>query len=387
MIFDWTEQDVRISEIQKLLDAGYEIEIDSPDGYVPVKYFIDKGEYQEYILSMDDGTLIRCNEKHLFETPDGWKYAEDLIDEEYSFLTKTGYQKGIVKKTDNMIPIVDIHVDHPNHRYYTETVSSHNTGVGKSLFMCHMASACLSQNLNVLYITLEMAEERIAERIDANLLDISVDDLHKLHKSMYDKKIENLRKTTKGKLIVKEYPTASANVNHFRALLNELNLKRSFVPDIIFVDYLNICSSSRIKSGSNVNSYTFVKAIAEELRGMAVEHKVPVVSATQTTRSGFSNTDVGLEDTSECIYVKEKIQLRNGTTKEIGDVKVGDQIIANDDYKTVQLVHHKKMKKCFRIKTKSGKEIIVSEDHVFPTKDGRMSIKTGLSIGSVLRTI
>ena len=173
------------------------------------------------------------------------------------------------------------------------------TGVGKSLFMCHVASSCLSQNQNVLYITLEMAEEKIAERIDANLLDIAVDDLHALSKDMYDKKIENLSKTTKGKLIVKEYPTASANVNHFRALLNELNLKRSFVPDIIFVDYLNICTSSRIRPGSNVNSYTYIKSIAEELRGLAVENKIPIVSATQTTRSGYSNTDVGLEDTSE----------------------------------------------------------------------------------------
>ena len=173
------------------------------------------------------------------------------------------------------------------------------TGVGKSLFMCHVASACLSQNQNVLYITLEMAEEKIAERIDANMLDIAVDDLHALSKDMYDRKIENLRKTTKGKLIVKEYPTASANVNHFRALLNELNLKRSFVPDIIFVDYLNICTSSRIRQGANVNSYTYIKSIAEELRGLAVENKIPIVSATQTTRSGYSNTDVGLEDTSE----------------------------------------------------------------------------------------
>ena len=173
------------------------------------------------------------------------------------------------------------------------------TGVGKSLFMCHVASSCLAQNQNVLYITLEMAEEKIAERIDANLLDIAIDDLQSLPKDLYDKKINNLSKTTKGKLIIKEYPTASANVNHFRALLNELNLKRSFVPDIIFVDYLNICTSSRIKTGSNVNSYTLIKSIAEELRGLAVENKLPIVSATQTTRAGYSSTDVGLEDTSE----------------------------------------------------------------------------------------
>ena len=173
------------------------------------------------------------------------------------------------------------------------------TGVGKSLFMCHVASSCLAENKNVLYITLEMAEEKIAERIDANLLDIAIDDLHNLPKDLYDSKIANLEKTTKGKLIIKEYPTAAAGVNHFRALLNELNLKRSFVPDIIFVDYLNICTSSRIRSGANVNSYTLIKSIAEELRGLAVENKIPIMSATQTTRAGYSNTDVGLEDTSE----------------------------------------------------------------------------------------
>ena len=165
--------------------------------------------------------------------------------------------------------------------------------------MCHVAASCLSQNQNVLYITLEMAEEKIAERIDANLLDVSIDDLHDLPKDIYDRKINNLNRTIKGKLIIKEYPTASASVNHFRALLNELNLKRSFVPNIIFVDYINICTSSRIKAGANVNSYTYIKSIAEELRGFAVENKIPIVSATQTTRSGYSNTDVGLEDTSE----------------------------------------------------------------------------------------
>jgi len=173
------------------------------------------------------------------------------------------------------------------------------TGVGKSLFMCHHAAACLTQNKNVLYITLEMAEERIAERIDANLLDMPIDQLIDLPKMMYVKKVDKLKQKTKGKLIVKEYPTASASTLHFKNLLSELKLKRDFVPDIIFVDYLNICSSARIKSGSNVNTYTYVKAIAEELRGLAVENDLPIVSATQTTRQGFVSTDLGLEDTSE----------------------------------------------------------------------------------------
>ena len=173
------------------------------------------------------------------------------------------------------------------------------TGVGKSLFMCHFAANCLSQGYNVLYITLEMAEERIAERIDANLLNIRLDDLVSLPKSMYDKKMEDLRNKFSGRLIIKEYPTAAASTNHFRALLNELNLKRSFKPNIIFVDYINICSSARIRPGQYVNSYSYVKSIAEELRGLAVEFDVPIMSATQTNRQGFQNTDVGLEDTSE----------------------------------------------------------------------------------------
>ena len=173
------------------------------------------------------------------------------------------------------------------------------TGVGKSLFMCHCAAANLSIGKNVLYITLEMAEERIAERIDANLLNIEIDRLSSMPKETYIKKVDRLKETTKGKLIIKEYPTASANVTHFKHLLNELKLKRQFIPDIIYIDYLNICSSARIKHGSNVNSYTFIKAIAEELRGLAVEFKVPLVSATQTTRSGYSSTDVELTDTSE----------------------------------------------------------------------------------------
>ena len=181
----------------------------------------------------------------------------------------------------------------------TLNIALAGTGVGKSLFMCHMAANCLSQGRSVLYITLEMAEERIAERIDANLMNISIDDLHKLAKQMFDDKINSIAQKTNGKLVIKEYPTASAHSNHFRGLIKELAIKKSFKPDIIFIDYLNICASSRFKANGNVNSYMYIKAIAEELRGLAVETNVPIMSATQTTRSGFSNSDVGLEDTSE----------------------------------------------------------------------------------------
>jgi replicative DNA helicase len=173
------------------------------------------------------------------------------------------------------------------------------TGVGKSLFMCHVAAGVLTQGKNVLYITMEMAEERIAERIDANLLNLTMDELKVIDKDIFDNRIKKISSKTQGKLIVKEYPTAGAHAGHFRALLEELKLKREFLPDIIFIDYLNICASQRMKQGGSINSYTYIKSIAEELRGLAVEYNVPIVSATQTTRSGFTNSDPGLEDTSE----------------------------------------------------------------------------------------
>ena len=181
----------------------------------------------------------------------------------------------------------------------TLNIALAGTGVGKSLFMCHVAASVLLQGRNVLYITLEMAEERIAERIDANLLNIPIQQLNELPKQMFETKVNSLAKKTQGTFIIKEYPTASAHSGHFKALLNELALKKSFRPHIIFIDYLNICSSSRFKGGSNINSYTLVKSIAEELRGLAVEFNVPIVSATQTTRSGFGSSDVELTDTSE----------------------------------------------------------------------------------------
>ena len=181
----------------------------------------------------------------------------------------------------------------------TLNIALAGTGVGKSLFMCHFASSVLLQGKNVLYITLEMAEEKIAERIDANLLNINIQDITDLPKVMYENKVTSVSKKTQGSLIIKEYPTASAHSGHFKALLNELALKKSFRPDIIFIDYLNICASSRYRTNNNVNSYSYIKAIAEELRGLAVEANLPIVSATQTTRSGFASSDVDLTDTSE----------------------------------------------------------------------------------------
>ena len=199
----------------------------------------------------------------------------------------------------------------------TLNIALAGTGVGKSLFMCHVASSILIQGKNVLYITLEMAEEKIAERIDANLLNVNIQDITDLPKSMFETKVDDISKKTQGTLIIKEYPTASAHSGHFKSLLNELALKKSFRPDIIFIDYLNICASSRYRSNGNVNSYSYIKAIAEELRGLAVEANLPIVSATQTTRSGYGSNDVELTDTSESFGLPADLMFALISTEEL----------------------------------------------------------------------
>jgi hypothetical protein len=299
----WNEEEISIGKIKDLIEQGYEIEVDSPDGWVEVSDFVNKGLYEEFVLTLEDGNMtpIRCNAQHLFETSLGWKSARELLSiGKFKVLTREGYKNANIYLTGNKIPIVDIQVEHENHRYYTENVSSHNTGVGKSLFMCHCAAANLSMGMDVLYITAEMAEEKIAERIDANLLDVPIERMQNVSEGLFKDRIHSLKNKTTGKLIIKEYPTSQANVGHFRSLLNELKLKKGFVPTIIYIDYLNICASFRLKSmGGSINSYSYIKAIAEEVRGLAVEFDVPIVSATQTTRSGYGSSDPGLEDTSE----------------------------------------------------------------------------------------
>jgi archaellum biogenesis ATPase FlaH len=246
----------------------------------------DKVHTKDAIPTILSDALSVCFDNHI-----GHDYLEDF-DERYDFYHRVEekiafdldlFNKitkgGLSKKTLNVVLA--------------------GTGVGKSLFMCHVAASTLMQGKNVLYITMEMAEERIAERIDANLMNIGMDELKVIDKSVFESRVSKVAKKTQGKLIIKEYPTAGAHAGHFRALLEELKLKREFKPDMVIIDYLNICSSSRMKQGANVNSYTYIKSIAEELRGLAVEMAVPILSATQTTRSGFSNTDVELTDTSE----------------------------------------------------------------------------------------
>lgn len=296
---NWIENESKISDIQELL-LDNEVEIDSPDGFVGVSEFVDKGTWEEYLVTDIKGNCVSVNENHLFQTLDGWVLTKNLQNGDLILKDDGEYHPIQVTKTGNMVPIVDIVVEHENHRYYANGFSSHNTNVGKSLAMCHMAAAALSQGKNVLYITMEMAEEKIAERIDANLMNVELDDLPTLDKSAFLSRFDmRIVKKTHGKLIIKEYPTSTAHVGHFRHLFNELRLKKKFIPDIVFVDYINICASQRMKLGGSNNSYTVVKAIAEELRGLAVEKDIPLWSATQSNRGAQNSADIGLDDTAE----------------------------------------------------------------------------------------
>lgn len=297
---EWQELTVPISDIERLISDGFDIEVDSPDGFVPVSAFVDKGQWKEYVLETKTGLIVRCNENHLFQTTDGWMSAKELVEKTFKVLNDQGeWVDATISEIDNYIPIVDIQVDHPNHRYYTNGISSHNTNVGKTLAMCSFTTDFLTAGKNVLYITLEMSEERISERIDANLLDISLETLRQVTKAQYVRMINNARKNISGRLFVKEYPTAASNVLHFRKLLTELELKKKFVPDIIVVDYLSICASSRIKGAGVSNTYVLVKSIAEELRGLGVEYNVPILTGAQVTRSGYADSDFDMTHIAE----------------------------------------------------------------------------------------
>ena len=270
------------------------------------------------------------------------------------------------------------------------TVLVATSGAGKSIFKCHMAANALMQGKNVLYITMELSEEEVSKRIDANLLDETLDDVMAMNKEIFLRRINRIKEKTVGKLIVKEYPTGSAHVGHFRHLLNEMKLKKNFVPDIIMVDYINICASSRMKGGSK-SQYEVIKSITEELRGLAVEFDVPVLTSTQFNRGGYDQSDPDLTNISECILKTEKVQLSSGTEIEIGDLVPGDKIVAQDGTKIVSMVHHPKVKRCYKVSTKSGKTITVSSKHKFPSKDldgriKRLSVESGLVIGHTLST-
>lgn len=304
-----------ISKIDSLLKLGNTVEILGADGFVPVTEFVDKGEWEEYILETSNAT-VRCNEDHLFDTQHGWIRAADMKGSGWRVLTDSGKYVDVisVRNTGVMIPIVDVVIDHPNQRYYTNGISSHNTNVGKSLIMCHMAAAFLAAGKNVLYITMEMSEYVTALRIDANLMDLDISSVKNIPKEKFISRVDKIKNKTKGRLVIKEYPTSGAHVGHFKALLNELRLKKDFVPDVIFLDYLNICQSQRVKN-TGANSYTIIKSIAEELRGLAVEFNVPIVSATQSVRGANTKSDIEITDVSESFGLAATVDMLLGVIR------------------------------------------------------------------------
>lgn len=290
-----------ISEIEEFLERYSLVEVESPDGWVKVSEYIDKGEYEEYTLVMDnyETTSIKSNAEHLYETTLGWYSAEQisLIEDGIHILTKDGYKLGkVYHDEESLIPIVDITVDHPNHRYYTDGVSSHNTGVGKTFLMCGIAANVLKSGKNVLYLSMEMYSEAIGERIDANLLDLSIEDVY-TDKTRFEKRINHVRQKTNGNLIIKEYPTGTASTADFSRLMDELKIKRNFIPDLVCVDYMSICKSRTVKN--KADKYSYISAISEELRAMASIYNVAVVTGAQVNRGGYAADEIQMTDAAE----------------------------------------------------------------------------------------
>lgn len=285
-----------ISEIKDLLKTHY-VEIDSPDGYVSVSEFIDKGEWDEYELTTIDDVVVLVNEDHLFETINGWTYAKNMLDGPHIVLTDNGYKSCIVRKTGNKIPIVDIQVEHENHRYYANGISSHNTNVGKSLGLCSLAADYIRDGYNVLYISFEMREELVLQRVDANILNVPANSLKDIPKEKFMDRVEAIRQKSYGQLVVKEFPPSSASSLNIRQVIDELKMKKGFIPDVIMVDYLQIMSSYRLPY--SVGSYYYFKSVAEELRALAVETNTTIWSAAQFNRSQMSSTEVGMEGIAE----------------------------------------------------------------------------------------
>lgn len=305
---EWTEKDTVISEISTLLENGYEVEIDSPDGFVPVKEFVNKGMFITYELHIEGLEPVICSDGHRFLTDKGWMTAKSMCNnDQYQILTRYGYKIGKVIETQNISSIVDLYIDHPNHRYYSNDVVSHNTG--KTLFLCHLAASYLAQGKNVLYITLEMSEEEIARRIDTNLLNVSFEDLEALPKDLYMKKFEKLKNKTNGRLIIKEYPSTTASIDHFRSLYNEISLKQNVKIDVILIDYINLCASSRLKASAAADTYTYIKAVSEEVRGLAKQLGIPFWSATQLNRVGFGSSDPDMTNVSESFGLPATVDL------------------------------------------------------------------------------
>lgn len=283
----------RAMELQK---EGIDIFVDSPDGYVRVAEWVEKGTFEEYLIGCESGLVLSCNKDHLVMTPSGWERVEILekLNAQGQYVkTRHGFERANIIRTGLMIPIIDPVIEHESHAYYADGIVSHNTNVGKTLIMCHMAAASVLAGKKVLYVTLEISEEEIGARIDANLLDINLEQQEAMPKDWFLKRVKQIKEKCGGSIYVKEYPSGSAHVGHIRHLLKELRLKNGFKPDIIFVDYLTIMASQRYKVGS-IAKHGYIQAIAQELRALGQTEGVPVVSAGQLNREGFGDSDADM---------------------------------------------------------------------------------------------
>jgi replicative DNA helicase len=366
---EWIEKEVYIKDIKNLIQDNI-VEVTSPDGWVPVTKYIEKGKKIAWNLEIDNNSILSSG-KHLYETNNGWKFAKDLNNKIDLILTNNGYKNFTIFKTKHKINVVDITVNHNNHRYYTNGVSSHNTNLGKSLIMASAAVDCILCNKNVLYVSCEMSEDKISERIMSNMFDIATEDLKLLPRNKFHEKFEKIKNSVKQKLVIKEYPPRAINANHIRNLVKELIVRKKFRPDIIFIDYLGIMNP--IYNNKSDNSYLEVKRISEEVRALAVELELPIVSAVQTNRCLDFNTSV--------VILKNKKE----QTISIKDIKIGDFVKSqNHQFNKVKQVYDIEENECYEIILKSGKKIICSNKHLFPTENGMMSIKNGLKKGDSL---
>jgi len=299
---EWEYEEVEIGSVEALLDSGeYDIEVDSPDGYVPVTHFVNKGKKKIFKLDVD-GNVLRCSAKHIVYTDHDWMLTEDLIPGKHKILIDSGkFVDFTISDTGEYEDVVDIRVDHDNHRYYTNNIVSHNTNMGKSLIMTAIAANMILQNKKILYVSLEMSEEKIAERIIANIFDININELSLIEKARFQELFDDHIKKLSNNLVIKQYPTSSANVNHLRNLMTDLKGKKNFVPDVVFVDYLGILAPIHRRASDNM--YADNKRIAEEMRGFAVEYDLPVISAVQTNRTGASKDEIDLTHIGESFGV------------------------------------------------------------------------------------
>jgi len=315
----WIEKTLSLKEVKNLMNDNV-VEVTSPDGWIPITKYIEKGTKVAWNLEVDDISIL-SSAKHLYETDSGWKFTKDLNDEIDLILTENGFKKFKIFKTNKKIKVVDISVNHKNHRYYTNHVSSHNTNLGKSLIMTSIGVDCILKNKNVLYVTCEMSEEKISERVMSNIFDIDSEDLKLLTRNKFHEKFEKIRKQVNHKLVIKEYPPRAIGANHIRNLVKELKVRKKFVPDIIFIDYLGIMNPVSKNKGDN--SYLEVKRISEEIRALAVELCLPIVSAVQTNRGGFGDSEIDLTDISDSIGTAATADVIIGVTQSEDMRKIG----------------------------------------------------------------